>query len=482
VIEDAIALARVHAPLLAVAAPIAGAALCIVTLNARFGWIIGVFASLISAAIATDLAARALVFGAPLRTAAEGVALVPDRLGAFAAGVVSVAALLAAIGAGARASASRDGALTIVLVLLSAAGWLAAAYTTNALVLMLGTEIAWLAGVGVVALGGEGKRTPLNAAARMLSVGAVGVAFSMVGLALIADATGTLSLSMLAENLSFDSQPFSVGFALVLGGVALKAGVAPFHLWVGAAFTRANAATLLAVGCVSAAGALLAIVRVVSYGVVAPEFGAAVFWALAPLGVACVVIGSVQAIGARDLRRLIAYALTAQMGGVMLCVSLGSPAGFAAGLIQITAIVGAGLALFGAATVSESYKVNDIDGLARRAPFSSAAFTFGAASLIGAPMTIGFLGRWRLVEAGVGVDWWWPVGAMTLASLAAVFYGGQLIERVYFRRAQEVQARSGDRWRYASFPALAAGVIVIALGLAPQALLAAADAAAMVAP
>ena len=60
---------------------------------------------------------------------------------------------------------------------------------------------------------------------------------------------------------------------------------------------------------------------------------------------------------------------------------------------------------------------------------------------------------------------------MAITSLAAVFYGGRLIERLYFRRATEATASDNDVWRFARAPVLAAAIVAIACGLAPGLLL-----------
>jgi NADH:ubiquinone oxidoreductase subunit 2 (subunit N) len=97
---------------------------------------------------------------------------------------------------------------------------------------------------------------------------------------------------------------------------------------------------------------------------------------------------------------------------------------------------------------------------------------------MGAPLTLGFLGRWRLVEAGLGADWWWAAAAAIVASLAGVFYGGRLIERLYFRRAASTTAADRDVLRFALAPALVAAICATAIGLSPGLLLRATTAAA----
>jgi NADH:ubiquinone oxidoreductase subunit 2 (subunit N) len=186
-----------------------------------------------------------------------------------------------------------------------------------------------------------------------------------------------------------------------------------------------------------------------------------------------------QAIGARNLGRMAAYAAAAQAGCVLVSAAFGSPAGIAATLVQILAQAGASLAVLGgAAAIGANRTLSQLDGLARRAPVASLALAAGALSLMGAPLTLGFLGRWRLIEAGVGGGWWWAAGTVIVSSLAAVIYGGRLIERLYFRHASAAGETRRDPWRLLLTPALIAAIALIAIGLEPAELLRMADAAA----
>jgi multicomponent Na+:H+ antiporter subunit D len=190
-------------------------------------------------------------------------------------------------------------------------------------------------------------------------------------------------------------------------------------------------------------------------------------------GAAGVVIGSLQAIGARSLMRLGAYAIAAQAGCALIGAALGSTAGFAAALLQLTAMAAAALALFGgAAAMSAAPSLNALDGLGRRAPLAGAAMTIAALSLMGAPLTIGFLSRWRLMEAAVHGGWQWASAAAVLTSLAGVLYGGQIIVRIYFRRSNTPTPLAGALTHWLLAPTLAAAMIVILWGINPTLVLA----------
>jgi multicomponent Na+:H+ antiporter subunit D len=184
-----------------------------------------------------------------------------------------------------------------------------------------------------------------------------------------------------------------------------------------------------------------------------------------------VAYGAVQSVGATSVRRLVAYAGAMQVGCILIALALGSPAGFAAALLQILAWAAAALALLVGAAAAKDAQFASFNGLVRRAPFASVAVTMGALSFMGAPLTLGFLGRWRLIEASVGAGWWWATGATIVASLAAVFFGGRLIERMYFRRATETAEIDRDGWRWTRAAVALVSIAAIALGIAPELLL-----------
>jgi multicomponent Na+:H+ antiporter subunit D len=467
-------LARVYAPLLVVTAPLAGAALAVLVAQARVSWVLAALGALVCAAVSVDLAARFLLGGAEASWRADGAGL-------FASALVSVVGALTIVGAGATTTEGQPRAAPFALALMLAtiAGWNAALLAADLSAAFVAVEIAWLANVMLIALGGERDRAALNGAFRMLVTGGAGAALMLFGIGLIGRSVGTTQVALLAEAHIISPGLTGAGVGLVLLGLALKAGVAPFHFWLGAAFGRSGGAAATMVGAVTLVGALGMMVRVGGYALAAPALGEGVAACLAAIGVASVVIGSLQAIGSRNLRRMAAYAGLAQAGCVLLSVALGSPAGFAAGLVQVFALAAAALALFaGAAAIGGVGTLASLDGLGRRAPLASIAISVGALSLMGAPLTIGFLGRWRMIEAGVGVGWWWAAGAVIAASLAAVFYGGRLIERLYFRKSSLPFEGNGDGWRVVLLPALLAPILAIGLGLEPALLLRAADAAA----
>lgn len=471
-------LVRAHAPLLMIVAPLVGAALTLVSGLARLSWVVACIVGGVAAVIGIDFA-LAVFSAAPPAIAEVGVAIYVDGIGAFAGALMALTLTFVLVAAGAtlKEAGASAAPFNVALLLCAAAGWIGALMARDLAAVFVAVETAWLAAVGLTAVNAVQARAPLNGALRMLSLGGVGAALMLLGIGLLGRAAGSFEIDALPlAHISMPSVA-GAGAALVLLGLAVKAGVAPLHAWSAAALGRSSGVVSFGVGVLAVLGALSVMTRVSAYTITAPELGAAISAALAGLGAVSVIVGSVQAVGSTNLLRLAAYAGVSQAGCVLLSVALGSPAGFAAALMQLVAFAAAGLALYGGAAAGRVQALDRLDGYAQRAPLASAAITAGALSLMGAPLTIGFLGRWRLVEAGVGAGWWWAAGLVIIASLSGVFYGGRLIERMYFRRANAAYEGEGGVWRAALAPALLAAIVGIAIGVAPNALLRAAAAA-----
>lgn len=473
-------LARLNAPILTLALLLVGAACAVALPSARASWVVASVAALAATCVAADIGWRRLMESA--RFADASVALSVDGLAAFCAPLIAgwIAVVVASAPASLRGGPAGASPHTLALTLCAAAGWIGALLADGLIGVVLGAQIGWISGVLIVGASGDADRGSLNGALRMASVGGAGAALMLVGAACLAYALGSSDAAAVASAHIDAPRLAALGFVLMIAPLALYAGVAPLASWASAAYGRANEFAVLVV-TLGAIGALAVMARLAALASAAPALAEALSAVFVVLGVASVAFGSIQAVGAVNVRRLVAYAGATQAGCILLAMALGSPAGFGAVLIQLFAWSAAALALLGGASVSNTSDLTGLDGLSRRAPLASVAVTAGALSLMGAPLTIGFLGRWRLIEASVGAGWWWAMGAAIAASLAAVFYGGRLIERVYFRRANVAADGERDVWRFARTPLLLAALAGVLLALAPAALLNAAARAAAVA-
>jgi multicomponent Na+:H+ antiporter subunit D len=66
-------------------------------------------------------------------------------------------------------------------------------------------------------------------------------------------------------------------------------------------------------------------------------------------------------------------------------------------------------------------------------PWTTAAFVTGGLSLIGVPLTVGFVSKWYLILASLERDWWWLAVLVVASSLLSAVYIWRVVEVAYFR-------------------------------------------------
>ncbi len=182
-----------------------------------------------------------------------GGALVQDRFALFAKAAVLLAAGLAI----AVTDWSDEGAPVIgmAMILLAAFGVMIVASATDFVGLWAGLELAAAAGVVLVSV----RRTDLGL--RLLVVGGVASALVLIGLAFVYATTGSadlLTVRRAAASLN-PTLPLAIPVLLLLGGLAVRAGVPPFQfarLPVGLGASPLGAG--LVIGLVAAAALVVA--------------------------------------------------------------------------------------------------------------------------------------------------------------------------------------------------------------------------------
>src|SRR5437879_8624966 len=152
-----------------------------------------------------------------------GGAVVQDRFALFAkAAVLLSAALAIAITDWSDEDAP---AISMAMILLAAFGGMVVASAGDFVGLWAGLELAAAAGVVLVSL----RRTDLGL--RLLVVGGVASALVLIGLAFVYASTGSADLQTVrrAITASGPTLPLAIPVLLLLGGLALRAGVPPFQ-------------------------------------------------------------------------------------------------------------------------------------------------------------------------------------------------------------------------------------------------------------
>jgi multicomponent Na+:H+ antiporter subunit D len=283
-------------------------------------------------------------------------------------------------------------------------------------------------------------RRALNAAFQYLIMGTIGATFILIGVGFLYMMTGTLNMQDLGARLPAvtDTRTVRAGFAFLTVGIGLKLALFPLHLWLPNAYAYAPSTVTAFLSATATKVAVYILLRflldVFGLGFALGEMPADVL--LLVLGVAGVLSASLVAVFQEDVKRMLAYSSVAQVGYMVLGISLGSATGITAAILHLFnhALMKGALFLALGAVVYRlgGVRVQDLGGLGRYMPWTMGAFVIAGLSLIGVPPTAGFVSKWYLVLAALERGWW-PVASLVLiGSGIALVYVGRVVESAYF--------------------------------------------------
>ena len=313
------------------------------------------------------------------------------------------------------------------------------AFSANLFTLFLFYEALTLATFPLV---GHTETAEAVAGARTYVVYLLGAAklFLVTALILTYNVAGTLEFRkggiLPASAIASEPTLLYVVFALFLFGFA-KSAVMPLHSWLPAAMVAPTPVS-----------ALLHAVAVVKTGVFSTlrvflfVFGPSAMRSLGAdklaLVVAAVTIlgGSLLALGQNNLKARLAFSTVSQLSYIVLGAALLTPSGILGGIAHITNHAVSKITLFlcaGSIYVStHKTEVSQMSGLAKRMPWTMAAFATASLSLVGIPLACGFISKWYLAVGSLERGNVWLLGVLLASSLLNAAYLGPIVFRAYF--------------------------------------------------
>lgn len=434
-------------PALQVVVPLLGAPLCLLLRRPGPAWILSVAITAACLFMSAALLHQVLVAGPisyPMGNWAPpwGIEYRVDVANAFVLFLVSLIGTVVMLYAGTSAPDELPPArvtLFYAACLLNIAGVLGIAITGDAFNLFVFMEIASLSSYILVSQGRD--RRALTAAFQYLVMGTIGATFILIGVGMLYMVTGTLNMADLAARLPEASAGRTVqsAFAFLLVGISLKLALFPLHLWLPNAYTFAPSVASALLAATSTKVALYVLIRFI-FTILGPEYAFGVMPLgdiLVALGLVAVFAGSFVAIFQDNVKRLFAYSSVAQIGYMVLGLGLGSLTGLTATILHLFnhALMKGGLFLALGALLYRTggVGIEDLQGMGRKMPWTMAAIVVGGLSLVGVPLTVGFVSKWYLVLAALEQGRWVVALLVLLGSLLALVYIWRLVEAAYFK-------------------------------------------------
>ncbi len=370
-----------------------------------------------------------------------------------------------------------------LLLLLATFGGLVLTTASHFVSFFLGFE---LLGLSLCSLIGylRTRRNPLEAAVKYLLLSITASAFLLFGLALLYFESGAMTFHEVGVSVKqWQTVPalWLGGLILVLVGIALKLGLAPFHMWIPDVYQGAPTPITTYIATVSKAAVMALLLRL------ATEVGILelppVVHLFSLLAVVSMVTGNVLALLQENVKRLLAYSSIAHFGYVLVALLAGGPPAAEAVTFYVIVYCAMSLGAFGVVTVyssegGEKDRVEDYQGLFWTRPWLAGMLALSLLSLAGIPVTAGFIGKFYAITAGVDAGLWWLVLALIGNSVVSLYYYLRLFVTLFGEVAvQEAlpQQETVQRSEFVSWTAVCSlgfvASIILVLGLYPEPLI-----------
>jgi len=362
------------------------------------------------------------------------------------------------------------------------------AYYTVSMLLMLGfngmvltgdlfnlyvfLEISSLSSYALIAIGE--KRAPY-AAFRYLIIGTVGGSLYLLGVGFLYTVTGTLNIIDMHAMLPQVIEHSSVIAALILMiiGVGVKAALFPLHGWLPDSYTFASSTSSALIAPIGTKVAAYILFRIMLFlfGVELIDDQLPVTTIIGIFAGIGILYGSIMAIAQSEMKKMLAYSSVSQIGYIIMGLSLANPFGFIGAVLHILnhAMMKALLFLVsGSIRLKEGHSlITKFDNSYRKKyPWTMAAFTTAAISMVGLPPLAGFFSKWYLALGTIDNSNWLLLAVILISSLLNAVYFFRILEKVYLNNpdtesTEETEAVERDEVGFSMrFP-----MAVMAIGL-----------------
>jgi NADH-quinone oxidoreductase subunit N len=366
------------------------------------------------------------------------------------------------------------------LILFATVGMLFLACGYDLISLYISLELMALTFYVLVAFTKRQKRSN-EAAMKYFLLGAFSSGILLYGMSLVYGLAGSTNLGDIATsinqmvNAAPDAPAAAVRPLMLLGMITLAAGLffkisaVPFHMWAPDAYEGAPTPVTAFLSTGSKAASFALYLRI--FGEALQGMRADWVPLLGIVAAVTIMVGNWAAVTQENSKRLLAYSSISNAGYLLLGLIAGNEYGSIGLIIYLLVYTFMNVGAFGVIITLRRRgiigdNVEDLTGLAQKAPAMAFMMAVFMLSLGGLPITGGFIGKWflfgGLLKRGEadGKNWYyWLAGWAIINTVVSFYY------YVRFIRVMYIGERVADARPLATSTALKAALVVAFIGI-----------------
>ena len=261
----------------------------------------------------------------------------------------------------------------------------------------------------------------------------------------------------------------TMAFIFFMIAFAIKIPLFPFHTWLPEAYTEAPVAATFLLSAVMAKIGVYAVIRFVM-PLFAEELGRYAL-ILCYSGVIGMMYCGLAAIAQKDFKRMLAFSSASHMGIIALGIFCFNVQALSGTLFQIVAHATSTGVLFVLLGIIEertqTRSIEDLGGIAKKAPFFAFFFAVTMLASVGLPGTSGFIGEFLIILGAVNFNVLIGVLAGTTL-IIGVCYMLWMFQRVFFENEKEKTVAFKDISFVEGLSMLPVILLIIFMGVYPQ--------------
>ena len=257
----------------------------------------------------------------------------------------------------------------------------------------------------------------------------------LYGCSLLYGFTGSTNFENISNSLTTQNIGAIFAMVFILVGLAFKVSAVPFHMWTPDVYQGAPTSITNFFAVVPKAVGLAVIIRFMDlpFKNILQEWQIIIVF----ISIASMILGSVAAIGQKNIKRLLAYSSISHMGYALAGVATGTGYGYTSTIIYITIYVIMNIGTFACLylmKVNGKYteKIDDLSGLSKQKPLLAFSFLILFFSLAGIPPLGGFFAKFFVFMSVIESELYALAIIGLLTTVISAFYYLKVIKVIYF--------------------------------------------------
>ncbi|HSH01362.1 MAG TPA: NADH-quinone oxidoreductase subunit N, partial [Anaerolineae bacterium] len=303
-------------------------------------------------------------------------------------------------------------------------------------------------------------------------LGAFSSGFLVFGIALIYGATGSTALPVIAENLA-GSEMFTIGLmgvALLLVGLAFKVSAAPFHMWTPDVYDGAPTTVTAFMSVGAKVGGFAAMMRIFFTALM--DIADVWMGPVAVLAALTMILGNVIALAQPNIKRMLAYSSISHAGYIMMAVAAGalSDKSQGAALFYLFAYLFTNMGAFAVVSALETadgkgLMLDDYKGLANKNYWMALAMAYLMLSFTGVPPSGGFMGKFFVFQAALEADLLWLTLIGVVTSVISGYYYLRVVYYMFMFEGNKVELKLAPA---VAWTVIVTTLVTLLLGVSPN--------------